>query len=249
MKNALREARTGSTSPSYGTWISASSIVNLDALRTAGFDWFMIDTEHAQVNPETLAAMTALLGASGVAPYVRVGDVDQYLIKQALDAGAWGILVPLVGTAEQARRVVSYAKYPPQGVRGAAAAAASRYGKELAQYLRSANETTVVGVQIETEEGLRNVEEIAAVDGVDLLFVGPQDLTLNLGLLDARTHPKVREAMRRVVEAAEKHGKTAGTLVVTPEEKHAAVEIGFRFISLASDVRFLLQGASYYLSA
>ncbi len=249
MSDTPRERLRTLSAPSFGTWVSASSLVNLDALRAAGFDWFMIDTEHAQVNPETLAAMTALLNASGAAPYVRVGDIDQYLVKQALDAGARGILVPLVNTSDQARRAVSYAKYPPIGVRGIAAAAASRYGKELGPYLRTANGATVVGVQIETEEALRNVDAIASVDGVDLLFVGPQDLTLSLGLLDDRTHPRVRAAMRTVVEAARAHGKVAGTLVVTPEEKHAAVDLGFRFISLASDVRFLLQGAAHYLSS
>jgi 2-keto-3-deoxy-L-rhamnonate aldolase RhmA len=200
------------------------------------------------VNPETLAAMVAMLPEGGPSPLVRVGNIDQYLVKQALDAGAQGILVPLVNTEDQARAVVAYAKYPPEGVRGAAAAAASRYGRELGAYLRSANRETMVGVQIETRESLDHLEAIAAVDGVDLLFVGPQDLTLNLGLLDDRANPRVRDAMARVVEVAERHGKVPGTLVVNAEEKHRAVELGYRFISLASDVRFLLQGASDYLA-
>lgn len=248
MKNALKSRLLASRERSFGTWISASSPVALDALKGMGFEWFMIDTEHAPVNPETLAAMVAMLPEGGPAPFVRVGNVDQYLVKQALDAGAQGVLVPLVNTGAQARSVVAYAKYPPEGVRGAAAAAASRYGRELATYLRTANRETLVGVQIETREALDHLEAIAAVDGVDLLFVGPQDLTLNLGLLDDRADPRVRDAMRRVVEVAERHGKIPGTLVVNAEEKHRAVELGYRFISLASDVRFLLQGASDYLA-
>jgi 2-keto-3-deoxy-L-rhamnonate aldolase RhmA len=155
----------------------------------------------------------------------------------------------LVSTEAQARQVVSFAKYPPEGVRGAAAAAASRYGMELASYLRTANAETIVGVQIETKEGVNNVEEIAGVSGVDMLFVGPQDLTLSLGLLDDRKSPQVRDAMRKVVEACEKHGRIPGTLVIDPEERRAAVEIGFRFISLASDVRFLIDGAKSYLKS
>ena len=249
MKNPLKERLRHDRSPSFGTWISSSSVVALDALKGLGFDWFMIDTEHANVNPETLAAMVAVLGETGPTPLVRVGNVDPYLVKQALDAGARGVLLPLVNSADEARRVVAYAKYPPQGVRGAAAAAASRYGTELASYLRSANAETLVGVQIETREALTNLEAIAEVDGVDLLFVGPQDLTLSLGLVDDRSHPTVREAMRRVVDACDRHGKVPGTLVITPEEKRAAVELGFRFISLAADVRFLLQGARYYLES
>jgi 4-hydroxy-2-oxoheptanedioate aldolase len=249
MRASLRERLRTSKNPSYGTWISTSSPVCADALKGLGFDWFMIDTEHAQVNPETLASMVALLGAEDPVPLVRVGAVDPYLTKQALDAGAQGILVPLVSSAEQARAVVSYAKYPPDGVRGIAAAPASRYGTELGSYLRRANAETLVGVQIETREALEHLEAIATVDGIDLLFVGPQDLTLNLGLMDERKHPRVREAMGQVVAACERHGKIAGTLVVDAEEKRSALELGFRFVSLASDVRLLLNGARAFLNA
>jgi 2-keto-3-deoxy-L-rhamnonate aldolase RhmA len=249
LKNVLKSRLLSSRDLSVGTWISSSSIVSVDALKGMGFEWFMIDTEHAQVNPETLGAIVAILGSAGPTPLVRVGNIDQYSIKQALDSGAQGILVPLVSTEAQAQAAVAFAKYPPEGVRGAAAAAASRYGMELPSYLRSANAETMVGVQIETKEALDNLDAIASVRGADLLFVGPQDLTLSLGLLDDRTNPKVRDAMRKVVETCEKHGKIPGTLVVNPEEKKAAVELGFRFIALASDVRFLIQGARYYLDS
>ncbi len=249
VKNSLKHRLLSSRAPSFGTWISSSSVVCLDALKELGFEWFMVDTEHAQVNPETLAAMVAVAGADGPTPLVRVGNVDPYLVKQALDSGAHGLLAPLVSTADQARALVSFAKYPPEGVRGAAAAASSRYGTELSTYLRTANARILVGVQIETKEGVENVESIAEVAGVDLLFVGPQDLTLSLGLLDDRRNPRVHEAMRRVVDACERHGKIPGTLIVDPEEKRAALDLGFRFISLASDVRFLLQGAKSYLAA
>jgi 2-keto-3-deoxy-L-rhamnonate aldolase RhmA len=246
MKSPLKSRLRSSRDPCFGTWISTSSLVSLDALKGLGFEWFMIDTEHAHVNPETLSAMVSLLGDNGPAPIVRVGDVDQYLIKQALDAGSQGVLVPLVNTEAQAKAAVSFAKYPPDGVRGAAAAAASRYGTELSSYLRTANRDTLVGVQIETKEALDHLEAIAGVNGVDLLFVGPQDLTLSLGLLDDRKNPIVRQAMRAVVEACDRHGKVPGTMVINSEEKRVAVELGFRFISLASDVRFLITGAKSY---
>ena len=249
MSEPLRHRLRGGKSPSIGTWISTSSVVCVDALKELPFDWFMIDTEHAHVNPETLAAMVAVLGRGGPTPLVRVGDVDQYLIKQALDAGAGGILVPLVNTEAQAKAAVAFAKYPPAGVRGIASAPSTRYGMDLAGYLRRANDETLVGVQIETRQALENLDAIAAVDGVDLLFVGPQDLTLNLGLLDDRKNPKVREAMRTVVDACDRHGRVAGTLVVDAEEKRAALELGFRFLSLASDVRFLVNGAKAFQAA
>jgi 2-keto-3-deoxy-L-rhamnonate aldolase RhmA len=249
MKNSLKQRLRTSREPCYGSWISSASLLSVDALKGLGFEWFMIDTEHSPVNPETLAAMVSLLGGGGPTPLVRVGNIDQYQIKQALDSGAHGVLVPLVSTEAQARAAVAFAKYPPEGVRGAAAAAASRYGLELSSYLRTANDETMVGVQIETKEALDNLEAIARVQGVDLLFVGPQDLTLSLGLMDDRKSPKVRSAMRAVVETCERHGKVPGTLVIDPEEKRAAVELGFRFISLASDVRFLIDGARSYLKS
>ncbi len=246
---SLKSRLSSSKEPAFGTWISSSSLVCLDALKEMEFQWFMIDTEHAHVNPETMAAMVSSLGDNGPAPLVRVGNIDQYLIKQALDSAAEGILVPLVSTAAQAKAVVSFAKYPPLGVRGIAAAASTRYGLNLPEYLRTANSDTLVGVQIETKEAMANLDSIAAVEGLDLLFVGPQDLTLNLGLGHDRSNPKVKEAMQEVVKACEKHGKLPGTLVINPEEKRSAVELGFRFISLASDIRFLIQGAKYYLDS
>jgi 2-keto-3-deoxy-L-rhamnonate aldolase RhmA len=247
MQNPLKSRLRTSKSPSFGTWIASASPVVLDALKDRGFEWFMLDTEHSAIHPETLASMIAILGTGGPTPLVRVGNIDQYLVKQALDAGALGVLVPLVNTEAQARQVVAYAKYPPQGVRGAAAAPASRYGTQLASYLRTANDETLVGVQIETREALEHVDAIAAVDGVDLLFVGPQDLTLSLGLLDDRANPRVQEAMRQVVATCERHGKVPGTLVINAAEKRAAVELGFRFISLAADLRLLLDGAERFL--
>jgi 4-hydroxy-2-oxoheptanedioate aldolase len=245
--SSLKERLRSSGAPSFGTWISSSSPVCFDALRDVGFAWLMIDTEHAHVNPETLAAMASLRTENGPVPLVRVGDVDPYLIKQALDAGAEGILVPLVSTEAQARAAASYARYPPGGVRGIASSAATRYGQQLGAYLRAANEATLVGVQIETREALEHLDAIASVEGVDLLFVGPQDLTLNLGLVDDRRNPKVREAMAKVVDACRRHDKVPGTLVVDAEEKRVAVDLGFRFVSLASDVRFLLNGAKALL--
>jgi 2-keto-3-deoxy-L-rhamnonate aldolase RhmA len=249
VKNALKARLREPRSVSFGTWISSSSPVCVDALKGVGFDWFMIDTEHAQVNPETLAGIAAILADSGTSPLVRVGNVDPYLVKQALDSGAHGILVPLVSTEAQAKSVVSYAKYPPDGIRGAAAAASSRYGRDLATYLRTANAETLIGVQIETREALENLEAIARVDGVDVLFVGPSDLTLSLGLIDDRKNARVTDAMRRVVSVCESNGKVPGTLVIDREEKQRAVDLGFRFISLASDVRLLLEGARAYLAA
>ncbi|MEM0129501.1 MAG: aldolase/citrate lyase family protein [Thermoplasmata archaeon] len=227
----------------WGSWISLCSLPVVDALRDLPFDWLVIDTEHSPVDPERVAAMVALLRAAGPSPLVRVGGLDPHAIKRALDAGAEGIVVPLVDRPEEAGQAVAFAKYPPQGIRGAAATAASRYGRDLPRSLRHANDETLVAVQIETAGGLAHADEIAAVPGVDVLFVGPQDLAMGLGEVDRRSGPVVREAMARVVRACEAHGKVPGTMAIDRAERDAAVALGFRFVSLASDLRFLLDGA------
>jgi 2-keto-3-deoxy-L-rhamnonate aldolase RhmA len=232
----------------FGTWISSSSPNTLDLLRRLKFDWFVLDSEHSPINAETLNSMIQILGDSS-SPMVRVGLNDQYLIKLALDAGAAGVVVPLVNTKEEATRAVSYSLYPPLGVRGAAATRASNYGLDFGRYVRRANEEVIIAIQVETRDALANIDEILNVKGIDIAFVGPSDMTVSLGLVDDRTNPKVIEAMRSVVAACERHGKIPGVMAITPEEAKNAVKLGFRFVSLASDMKFLAAGAKAFLSA
>lgn len=232
-----------------GAWISSGSPNAVDLLRNLPFDWFLLDMEHSPIGIETVGQMIQVLNGSSITPIVRVGEIDQALFKAVLDAGAHGVLVPLVNSAEEAERAVRFCKYPPEGVRGLAAAKASDYGLSLASYIRTANDEITIMVQIETAEALENVSEIVSVKGVDLAFVGPSDLTMNLGLLDERSNPRVAEAMLKVVKACDDAGKVPGVMATTLEEARLAVERGFRFIALGADTRYMTMGARAFLQS
>lgn len=245
MKFRLRE-RIKSKSVTLGTWITIGSPDIPDILSRLGFDWFVFDLEHSPLTLDTVGNMIRAT-REGISPIVRVGEVDQYMIKAVLDIGSEGIVVPLVNSKSDAENAVKFAKYPPVGVRGAAPTRASGYGFELSKYIREANENVIIIAQIETAESIRNLDEILAVEGVDVAFVGPTDLSVSLGLIDDRGNPALIEKMRFVVDRCKKYGKVAGTLVSSIDEAERAMGMGFSFISLASDSRFLIKGASMFL--
>lgn len=232
-----------------GSWVTIGHTDVADILEAIGFDWLVFDSEHAPLGPETIGRMVQAVDSTAVCPLVRVGAVDLHLMNSALDMGAHGVVCPMVNTREEALRAVRLAKYPPVGVRGVAPRKAADYGDSLGEYLRTANHEIIVVVQIETKEALKNLDGIIATRGVDVAFVGPSDLTMSLGLLDDRGNPKVIDAMKRVVEACARHDKTPGVLAATPDEARRDVKLGFRFIGLGSDTRFLMSGAREFLRA
>jgi 2-keto-3-deoxy-L-rhamnonate aldolase RhmA len=232
-----------------GAWISTGSTEVVNVLRWLPFDWFVFDMEHSPIGIESVNAMIGMLSESRVAPIVRVGASDQALVKNVLDAGSQGVVVPLVNSREEAERAVRFSKYPPQGVRGTAFGRAARYGMDGAGYLRSANDENLVIVQVETIAALSHLDDIVSVEGVDAAFVGPSDLTMSLGLVDDRSNPRVVAAMEAVVQACRKHGKVAGVMAASEEEARKALERGFTFVSLGSDVRHLILGAREFLRA
>lgn len=248
MQNSTKKKlRSGESA--IGAWISSGSPNMVDILRNLPLDWFLFDMEHSPITVETVVHMVQVLNGSTVTPLVRVGQIDQALFKSVLDAGAQGVIVPLVNTPEEAERAVTYCKYPPRGVRGVAGSKATDYGMSLGNYIRTANDETLVIAQIETPQAVANVDKILAVDGIDVAFVGPSDLTMTLGLIDDRTNPKVVEAMLKVVKASQDAGKVAGVMVTTLEEAKLAVQRGFGFIGLASDTRYVTLGARQFLEA
>ncbi len=155
--------------------------------------------------------------------------------------------MPLVNTAEDAERVVNYSKYPPLGSRGVGPVRAASYGNNLKDYITTANDEVLVGVQIETTQALANTEVIAATKGVDLVFVGPSDLTMSLGLGTDRGNQKVIDSMQSVLKICERLGKIPGTLAATAEEAKKWQRLGYRFISLGSDSKYLYQGAKNFV--
>ncbi len=248
MENTLKR-RLERNEVAIGAWISSGSPTMVDLLRKLPFDWFVMDMEHSAISIETVGHMIQVLNGSTATPLVRVGQIDQALFKIVLDTGAQGLVVPLVNSAEEAERAVRFCKYPPTGVRGVAAAKASDYGLSLGSYIRTANDETMVIAQIETPQAVANIREIVGVKGVDLAFVGPSDLTMTMGLLDDRSNPMVAEAMMKVVKACDEAGKAAGVMASTLDEARLAVERGFKFISLATDLRHATMGARSFLEA
>jgi 2-keto-3-deoxy-L-rhamnonate aldolase RhmA len=246
LKNALKE-RLYQGETCFGTWINSSSPTVVDFLRNLEFDWFLVDTEHAPVNPETLNHMVQLIGDSKVTPIVRVGANDIYLIKSALDSGARGVVVPLINSKKEAEQAVSFSRYPPEGLRGVGPVRAHRYGLDFKDYIRTSNKEVLVIGQIETLPALEHLDEILSVEGLDVAFFGPSDMTMALGLFEDRTNPQVISAMKRVIEGCNNHGKIPGTLAVTLGEAKNAIDIGFKFIGLSSDMRFVADGANQYL--
>jgi 2-dehydro-3-deoxyglucarate aldolase len=242
LKRKLREG-----SVCFGTFLTIGNSDVPDMLKHLGFDWFVFDMEHSYISFERVKEMEQAISESDVCPIVRIGEVDQYLVKRALDAGSQGIIVPLVNSAEDARRVVEFATYPPKGMRGAGPGRASSYGFEFGDYIRHANEELLIGVQIETKQALQSVESIVSVEGVDIGFAGPSDLTMSHGLYDDRSNPTVVAAMSKVVDACRAAGKIPGTLAATPDEAKKFRDMGFKFISLGSDAKFLTLGARKYL--
>lgn len=246
MKNLLKE-KLYSGKTSLGTWLTIGSPDVADTLKLLPFDWFLLDLEHSYFSIEQARNIMLTVLDTKITPLVRVGECDQYLIKRVLDIGAHGVLVPLVNAPEDAERVVNFSKYPPIGSRGVGPVRAASYGNNLKDYITTANDEVLVGVQIETVQALSNVEAIASTKGVDLVFVGPSDLTMSLGLLTDRGNPKVLESMQNVVEICEKLGKIPGTLAATAEEAKKWQKLGYRFISLGSDSKYLFQGAKAFV--
>lgn len=245
--NLKRELRSGKVT--LGTWVTIAHSDVPDIFEALGFDWLVFDTEHGPISAESLATMIQAVDGEKVCPIVRAGAIDQYLIKSALDMGAHGVVCPLVNSEREAKTAASFVKYPPLGVRGVGPRKAADYGLAFADYIRTANEATLLVAQIETQQALENVESILAVPEVDVAFVGPSDLTVSLGLLDDRSNPKVLDAMKAVVRSCESGHKVPGTLAATPDEAKRAASLGFRFIGLGSDTRFLIGGAKPFIDS
>jgi len=210
----------------------------------AGAEFVMYCMEHTGAGFETLKPQFALCRALGVVPLVRVPATEYHFVARALDVGALGVMVPLVDTAEQAARIVSFTRYPPKGRRGAAFGFAhdDYQGGEVVEKMRAIHERTLVICMIETRAGLENVEAIAAVDGVDVIWLGHFDLTNFLGIPAAFSHPMYGDAVKRIAEAARKHGKAAGYMAADAALGREYLGHGYRMIASGTD-QGLLQHA------
>lgn len=229
--------------PTVGHWIGIPSPSIVELLAAFEMDWLLLDTEHGPANTETIEDQLRAMKGTNVTPLIRVVANDPGLIKQALDRGAYGVIVPLVNTPEQAQAAVAAAKYPPEGIRGVAGSRVNRYGADLVDYFARWNSQVVVICQVETTEALANVEQIASTPGVDVLFIGPNDLSANLGCFRQFDHPEFKAAVERVLVATRRYGIAAGYMASGAEETLERVGQGFRFVAAGSDSR-LLAGAA-----
>lgn len=226
-----------------GTWIMSASPIVAEAIGCAGFDWAVLDMEHAPIDLMDLVHLMQAVAATPMLPVVRVPWNDTVTVKRVLDAGATSLLFPFVQTADEARRAVAATRYPPDGVRGMAAMGrASRFGTTPDHY-RSANARIGVIVQLETPAAVGALEAIAAVPGVDAIFLGPADLSGAMGHVGELSHPEVMALMSDAARRCRALGKPVGTVGGTPEVVARYRDAGFTFVAIASDLGFLMRAA------
>ena len=230
-----------------GCMVTLDAAPTVETLCALGFDWLFIETEHA---PLLADAVQRIVQTAGTTPcLVRVASGDEVSIKRALDAGAAGIIVPQVNSAAQARAVVSHAKFPPAGTRGIGLTRASGYGLRFAEYLAEANDTTCVVVQAEHIAAVGEIEAIAAVPGVDAVFVGPYDLSASLDRTGQLEDPLVRSAIDRVRDACLAQGRRLGYYGGTPAEVVPRRSEGYTLLCCSTDISIFAAAARQLLGA
>lgn len=247
MRNNPVKVRLRRGEPSFGTWLSLGSLPAARLLARAGFDWLTLDLEHAAVDWETASAILGAVADAGCVPLVRVPEGTHHHIKRALDAGAYGVVVPMVETPEQARAAIAAAKYPPEGDRSAGGLThALNFGAELDEYFARANEEILVVLQTESPRGIDNAEAIYALPGCDAVFVGPTDLRCRMRAADGcpPSDDQFEAALRRVVEAGRRAGTPTGIHAGDAQEARRRAAEGMQFIAIATDATLLLVKAS-----
>jgi 4-hydroxy-2-oxoheptanedioate aldolase len=226
-----------------GLWCSLCSPITAEIVCHSGFDWLLLDTEHSPNEvPDVLSQLQAVQAGSA-SPIVRPAWNDIVLIKRFLDIGAQSLLLPFVQTADEARRAVEATRYPPGGIRGITGSGrASRYGR-VTNYLKNATQEICLLVQVETKSALERIEEIASVDGIDGIFIGPNDLAASFGHIGNWAHPEVQSALEDAVRRLKKIGKPAGILTPNEEEAKRFIQWGYTFVAVGADLGLLARGA------
>jgi len=243
MHNSFKQA-LDKNDPVIGLWLGLANAYTAELLAGSGYDWLVIDNEHApNTVPSTLAQLQALAGTPAHA-VVRAASDDTVEIKRLLDVGAQTLLIPMVESAEQATRIIAATRYPPVGVRGvgAALARASRW-QQIPDYLAQADAQICTLVQVESMAGLAALPEIAQVSGVDGVFIGPADLAASMGHLGNPGHPQVQQAIATAIAEIRKAGKAAGILSSDAAMARTYLQLGAVFVAVGSDVGLLTNGA------
>jgi 2-keto-3-deoxy-L-rhamnonate aldolase RhmA len=225
--------------PTFGAWLTIPSLDVAEIMAGLGYDWVMIDAEHAPFDLGTLQTALAAFNGSKTVPLVRVASQDPMLIKQALDLGAEGVVVPQIENADEAKHAVAATKYPPEGTRGFGPRRASRYLAQVDQYYEAANAATLVVLQIESVNAVAAIAEIVAVPGIDVVFVGPMDLSISAGVPRQTGHPLVISAIDTVLSCCRAEGIPVCTGLSSPDVAAERSSRGAIFILTGTDHRLL----------
>ena len=244
MKNKLRRALL-EREITLGSWIQIGHPACAEVMARAGFDWVCVDLEHGAIDLETTADIFRALGGFDCVPVARLPLNDPIWIHRTLDAGARGLIIPMVKTAAEAEAAVREAKYPPRGVRGFGYSRANLYGADFDACIASANEEIAMIMQIEHKDAIANLDAILRVEGVDGVFIGPLDLSGSMGITGKLDHPQMVAALEQYRAVCRAHKKSAGMHIVRPNEENVrwALDEGYTMLALGLDNVFMEQSA------
>lgn len=242
MKNLKKRLQNGETV--NGCWLNLGSPLTAEIVGLSGFDWVLIDLEHGAGTEKEVLAQLQALESTPTAAFVRVESSDAPRISRILDMGAEGVMCPKVNNAAEAQKVINGIHYPPFGNRGVAKMVrATAFGLNFDQYYQESRENILGIIQIETVEALNHLDEIAAIDGVDVLFIGPADLSMELGIFGQFDNPIFLNALKNIIQAAQNAGKATGILFFNPDDYNKYHDMGIRFIACGADATFVADGA------
>lgn len=233
-----------------GTFLNIGSSITVEIAGDSGFDWILIDLEHGPSGQHDLLHLLQAAGTTPAAPIVRIPSNDTVLFKKTLDLGASGIMVPWVLNTTEAEEAVAAMRYPPNGIRGVAKSPrAVGFGRSFDDYFARSAERLLTVIQIERKDAVECAGQIAAIDGVDVLFVGPMDLSVSLGNPGQFDHPLQVAAYKKVIESTRRAGKAAGILLAEAEQIESAIALGFTFVAIGSDGALVVKGMQNFAEA
>jgi len=225
----------------FGSWITLGHTSIPEIMSQAKFDWLVIDTEHSVIGIKKVQELIQIIDLKNITPLVRLTSNNSDLIKRVMDAGAYGVIVPMVNTKEDALNAIKSVKYPPIGKRSVGLARAQGYGSSFNKYKSWINNESIIIVQIEHIDAVNNIDEIFSIDDIDGYIIGPYDLSASLGISGELNNSKVLDAEKIVLKSAKKYNKIAGIHVVEPDAKLVIekINLGYKFIAIGTDFLFL----------
>jgi len=245
--NVKQRLATGGAS--YGSWLRLGSPAVAEVMARMGFDYLIIEGEHAAADMGTVQAILQAMNGTDTVPVLRVPWNDPVIVKTALHVGVRGIMFPMINSRQEAEAAVRACKYPPEGVRGLGPGRASLYGLRSAEHLRVANDDLLIFIILEHDQAIRHIDEIVSVPGIDAAFFGFSDYAASIGLTGQTNHPRVHEARQAVLAAARQAGIAAGYAAGSVEQARQLVGEGFQVVTVSSDAGFISEGARAALAA